>query len=303
MAAPELHDEQEIELLGGDRTTIALRIVAGTALHLTQHRDVWRPKLAMSGALDADWDWLKDFQEVELESDLWETYAVAALDGRAHALMSITFNTHDSRLAPGMKITCCLMADGGKILPFDLAKRFANKRVNDIEFTVLVETLISVIESHLEPRLNAEVRKAVSPLQAEIVRLRESLVRVSDYVERVKLGDADSASLVVTDDAGADVSLARAKIDQEARYPFSTVDVASHVPGNPSTTRVATVIKGLGLKGDPHYWCELTVGNTVFNRYSQSALDKVRAAFSDPRGILAENTPAFRTIVDFLEGQ
>jgi hypothetical protein len=195
------------------------------------------------------------------------------------------------------------MSESGKILPFDLAKRFQDKRVDEVEFTVLVETLITVIESHLEPRLNEEVRKAVQPLQSEIARLRESLVRVSDYVERVKIGETKDASLVLTDEDTADVSLARAKVDLEARYPFSTVDIASRVSGKPSTTRVATVIKGLGLKGDSRFWCEMTVGHTLFNRYSQAALDRIQAAFADPRGHLADDTPAFRAIVDFLEGQ
>ena len=195
------------------------------------------------------------------------------------------------------------MGESGKILSLDLAARFRGKRVNDIDFTDLVETLVAVIQANLEPRLNAEVRKAVAPLQSEVVRLRESLTRVSEYVEKVQLGDPLSAALVLTDSDDAHVDLATAKVDQEQRYPFSAVEIASRIAGKPSTTRVAAVIKGLGLKNDPKYWCELKVGNTVFNRYSKTAFERVSAVFADPRGHLDEDSPAFRTVIDFLEGK
>mgnify|MGYP001588503487 CR=1 FL=1 len=94
----------------------------------------------------------------------------------------------------------------------------------------------------------------------------------------------------------------KAKVAQEERYPFSTVDIAARLPGAPSTTRVATVIVQLGLKGDSTYWCAMNVGATAFNRYSKAALQRVVDAFHDPSKHLPPDSPAFRTVMNFLEG-
>jgi|GEM_PF-2462587 len=190
---------------------------------------------------------------------------------------------------------------GGTIIKFD-PNKFKGQRVDQVEVNDLLQTLVRAIQENLEPRLNAEVKKAIEPLQLEIEKLRTSLALVAQQVERVRLGDTAEAGLVLTDDPNASVTLATAKVGQEQRYPYSTVDVATHVLGRPATNRVATVIEQLGLKGDPKYWCEMKVGATAFNRYSKAALARVQDAFKDPSKHLPENSPAFRTVMNFVEG-
>lgn len=175
---------------------------------------------------------------------------------------------------------------------------FKDKRVGEVGVIQLVETLTAVIEANLEPRLAA----AVAPLQQEIEKLRTSLTAVSQQIESVRLGNAQEAGLVLTDDPNASVTLATAKVAHEERYPFSTIDLANQIPGKPSTGRVATVIDELGLKGDARYWCALKVGATGFNRYSNVARERVLAAFNDPQKHLPAESAALRTVMNFLEG-
>jgi hypothetical protein len=189
----------------------------------------------------------------------------------------------------------------GNVIKFD-SNKFKGQRVDEVEVNDLLQTLVAAIQDNLEPRLNAEVKRAIAPLQLEIEKLRNSLVLVAQQVERVRLGTSADAGLVVTDDPNASVTLASAKISQEERYPFSTVDLATRVPASPATSRVATVVEELGLKGDPKYWCEMRVGATAFNRYSVAALARVQEAFKDPSKHLPQNSPAFRTVMNFLEG-
>lgn len=191
--------------------------------------------------------------------------------------------------------------DGAKVIPLDL-NRFRGKRTGDVAFEDLVETFRAVVEANVTPRVASEVSRAIAPLQAEIERLRSSLQLVAEQVERVRMGHAKDAGLVITDDPTAAVTLASAKVAVEERYPFSTVNLAEQIPGKPSTGRVATVIDQLGMKGDPQFWCELKVGATTFNRYSKAAATRVVAAFRDPQQHLPAESPALRTVMNFLEG-
>jgi hypothetical protein len=158
--------------------------------------------------------------------------------------------------------------------------------------------MVALIQENIEPRLNA----AVAPLRVEIERLRKSLTLVAEQAERVRLGEEPDAALALTDDPEASLNLATVKLSQEERYPYSTIDIASAITGTPSTTRVAMVIGQLGLKSTSEYWCEMKVGSTVFNRYSRPALARVKEAFSDPAKHLPADSPAFRTVMNFLEG-
>ena len=90
MAESRAHEEHEEDLFRADRSVVQVRVVAATAAHLVEHRDVWRPELAKMKALDADWDWLVDFEKVELPAADWETYAITA-GGRVEAIMSLRF--------------------------------------------------------------------------------------------------------------------------------------------------------------------------------------------------------------------
>lgn len=188
------------------------------------------------------------------------------------------------------------------VIPIDLNK-LKGRRVGEVDLADLIDTLRRVIEQNLQPRLDAELKRAVEPLRAQLDQLRVSLQLVGDQVERVRLGSASDASLVVTDDpTAADVKLASATISHEERYVYSTVNIAERIPGKPSSQRVATVIDELGLKNDSRYWCELRVGQTIFNRYSKAALLRVQEAFGDPTKHLPADSPALRTVMNFLEG-
>lgn len=189
---------------------------------------------------------------------------------------------------------------GGRVIKFDPAK-FKGQRVDEVEVNDLLQTLVAAIQDNLEPRLNAEVKRAIEPLHAEIEKLRTSLSLVAQQVEKVRLGDARDAGLVITDDPRA-VNLASVKVGVEERYPYSTVDLAAVVPGKPSTNRVAIVIEELKLKGDPNYWCEMKVGATTFNRYSKATLAKILEVFTDPLRHLPRDSPALRSVINFLEG-
>lgn len=194
------------------------------------------------------------------------------------------------------------MSDEKPANVINLADRLKGQKAGDVDAGDLVETLKQVINANLEPRVTAEVTKAIAPLRSEIEKLRESLTRVAAQVEQVRMGKAGEAGLVLTDDKTASVTLATARVAQEERYPYSTVSIAERIAGKPSTGRVATVIGQLGLKGDKQYWCELKVGSTSFNRYSNAALERVVAAFADPAQHLPPESPAFRTVMNFLEG-
>lgn len=185
----------------------------------------------------------------------------------------------------------------GKVLNFD-PTRFKGKRAGEVDANDLVATLVQVVNDNIQPRIDA----AIAPLQAEIEKLRLSLSLVSQKVEQVRLGNAADAALVVTDDQGAAATLASVKIDSEERYPFSAAHLGAALPGSPTANRVAMVIDALGLKGDPKYWCEMKVGSTPFNRYSREALRRVHEAFADPAKHLPADSPAYRTVINFLEG-
>lgn len=90
MAPPYRHDVQHLEL--PDEATGAphsVSIVPATRACFELHRDVWRPLLLRSGAPDAEWDWLADFDEIEEPSIAWESYALVDANNWPRALMSI----------------------------------------------------------------------------------------------------------------------------------------------------------------------------------------------------------------------
>ncbi|MFZ5439851.1 MAG: hypothetical protein ACOZQL_07565 [Myxococcota bacterium] len=188
-----------------------------------------------------------------------------------------------------------------KVINVDFS-RLRGKRTGEVDVVDLIDTLRAVVEAQIEPRIAQEVARAIGPLRGEIEKLKNSLQIVSEHVERVRLGSSSDASLVLTDSPDAAIHLATARVSHEERYPHSTVNISERIPGRPSTGRVATVIDALGLKGDPKFWCELKVGATSFNRYSNAALERVVAAFADPQKHLPSDSPALRTVMNFLEG-
>jgi len=74
----------------------------------------------------------------------------------------------------------------GRVIQFDRA-RFRGQSVAQVEFNDLLQTLVAAIQDNLEPRLNAEVIKAIAPLHLEIHKLRTALARVAEQVERMRL--------------------------------------------------------------------------------------------------------------------
>lgn len=183
------------------------------------------------------------------------------------------------------------------VVRFD-RERFGGKRTGDVDASELIATLVQVVNDNIQPRIDA----AIAPLQAEIEKLRNSLSLVTKQVDQVRMGTAQDAALVVTDDPAAATTLATARISAEERYPFSAAHIGAAIQGRPTANRVAMVIDELQLKGDPQFWTELRVGATPFNRYSNEALRRVAEAFKDPATHLPLDSPAYRTVINFLEG-
>ncbi|WP_019498503.1 hypothetical protein [Pseudanabaena sp. PCC 6802] len=155
-----------------------------------------------------------------------------------------------------------MQSDFGKVTPLSQAK-LNRQASNGME----------IAEHRLREILSEVIDDRVT---SKISRLEKSIVLISKQFDAILNGAAEDASLRITTDLdAADLALGGIQVPMEEYYIYTCSQLAEKL--NVRLNDVVKMVKHLGLKGNPIYHREISIGvKSKVNKYSDKTLQKLR---------------------------